>query len=136
MNINNNRKEGKLIINKIDGKTRKSLKGAKIELYFIETGKKVFAGKTDKNGKLKIDRLIAGKYCIKEVKAPRDYEKTKSKECFELSEENEKITIVLKNNKKEIRVPNTGLFNILTIVIGIIIISSTTYLVYEKKHYK
>ena len=132
--MQNRRKEGNLELIKIDSLTKKPLASSLIEIYFTETNEKVFKGKTDKDGKIFIEGLLAGNYCIYERKAPLGYELLNEPICLEIKEENETVKITIPNDKI-INVPDTHLDKLPIIaILGItFIISGVTLLLYAKK---
>lgn len=132
--MQNKRKEGNLELIKIDSLTKKPLASSLIEIYFTETNEKVFKGKTDKDGKIFIEGLLAGNYCIYERKAPLGYELLNEPICLEIKEENETVKITIPNDKI-INVPDTHLDKLPIIaILGIIFITSgVTRLLYAKK---
>ena len=132
--MQNKRKEGNLELIKIDSLTKKPLASSLIEIYFTETNEKVFKGKTDKDGKIFIEGLLAGNYCIYERKAPLGYELLNEPICLEIKEENETVKINIPNDKI-INVPDTHLDKLPIIaILGIIFITSgVTLLLYAKK---
>ena len=132
-NMNNYRKEGSLKIIKKDSCNDKLLRGAKIDIYFVENNKKIYSAVTDENGEINIKGLIAGKYYIKEIKAPKGYDLFSDKTYFEIKNEKQEIEIILKNNKKII-VPDTSSYDILSILSVLIILSGIGLLIYEKKY--
>ena len=132
--MQNKRKEGNLELIKIDSLTKKPLASSLIEIYFTETNEKVFKGKTDKDGKIFLEGLLAGNYCIYERKAPLGYELLNEPICLEIKEENETVKITIPNDKI-INVPDTHLDKLPIIaILGItFIISGVTLLLYAKK---
>ncbi len=132
-NMQNHRKEGSLTIIKKDSLTNKLLKGAKFDIYFVETNKKIYSAVTDKNGKIYIKGLIAGKYCIKEVKAPKRYSISSKKNCFKIQNNGQNIKLIIKNNK-ELKVPDTSLYNYLDIIFSLIIILGLGSYIYVKNN--
>ena len=107
-NMDNHRKMGSLEIIKKDEMEDTTLKGAKIEVVFEETNKKVYTGTTNEEGKIYIDNLIAGKYCIHETKAPKGYKLDKKPKCIEIDKDGQKYQVKIKN-KKNLSVPDTFL---------------------------
>lgn len=126
------RKEGNLIFTKTDLSGKKKLEGALIEIYFTETNEKVFKGKTDKNGEIKLDGLVAGKYCIYERKAPEGYELSKKPTCFEIDDDGETIKIILKNSEKVV-IPDTKLEDYTYIVCSVAAVLGLGLLIYVNK---
>ncbi len=135
-NMENKRKEGSLEIKKIDKTTENPLKDAEFEIIFEETGK-VYKEKTDKKGLVKLNNLIAGKYCIKEVKAPKGYQLEDGKNCFEIDEENEVIKVKIKNEKLP-KLPDTNdnSISIIIAISSIFILTGFIYIIYEKSKNK
>lgn len=133
-NMKNERKEGNLEFTKTDASGKKFLANALIEIYFTETNEKIFRGRTDENGKIKLDGLVAGKYCIYEREAPEGYQVTDEPICFEIIEENETAFVTMKN-KELIEVPDTSDNKdlIITIVSISLVVIGTGYVIYEKK---
>lgn len=128
------RKEGILEFTKTDSSGTKFLRNALIEIYFTETNEKVFKGRTDKNGKIVLEGLIAGKYCIYEKEAPKGYELDKKPVCFEILEQDQKVKVSIRNNKI-VKVPDTNdnssfIINIVSITL---VLGGTGYIVYEKR---
>ena len=131
-NMKNYRKEGSLTILKKDSNTGQLLKGAFFDIYLVGNDKPMFKGVTNKDGELNIKTLIAGKYCIVETKAPDGYKLSKDKHCFELSEDAQNVKMIIKNSKNTINVPKTNAFNIIGIISSILLISGSSYYIYEK----
>ena len=130
------RKEGSLKIIKKDADNNKLLKGAEFDIYFVDNKKIMFKGVTNENGELYIPTLVAGKYCVIETKAPDGYRLSAKKECFEIDKEGQTKELVIKNNKKIINVPNTSAFNVISIIASILVMSGSSYFIYEKRHYR
>lgn len=126
------RKEGNLIFTKTDITGKKKLEGALIEIYFNELKEKVYKGKTDKNGEIKLEGLVAGKYCIYEKEAPEGYELDSKPVCFEFEEEGQVINITMRNNEKII-VPDTNLNDYTYLVSLLIVLAGVGYLIYDRK---
>ena len=126
------RKEGNLIFTKTDITGKKKLEGALIEIVFTENNHVVFKNKTDKNGEVKLEGLVAGKYCIYERKAPDGYELSKKPVCFEILEDGETVKVSMTNNGKII-VPDTRLNDYTYIICAVIILGGIGYLIYEKR---
>ena len=132
-NMKNHRKEGNLEFTKTDESGNNALEGALIEIVFMDLKQTVFKNETGEDGKIKLDGLVAGKYCIYERKAPEGYELSKDPICFELDEEGQTIKINMINKLKTI-VPDTGLvesklFNY--VGLGFIVLG-VVYLAYDK----
>lgn len=103
--ITNERKEGTLEFLKIDKDSRKVLKDALIEIYFVETNEMIFSEKTNEEGKIILSNIVAGNYYIVEKEAPYSYLLNKEKLYFEILEDNQTVNVVMENEKIEI--PNT-----------------------------
>lgn len=73
-----------VVISKLDP-DKKAVADATYEVYNAEN-KKVFDGKTDKEGKLTVKYLPAGKYTYKETKAPSGYALNPTAYAFEIDE--------------------------------------------------
>ncbi len=101
----NNIKYSKLVFEKQDSITKKTLPNTKIELY-KEDGTLIFTGITDKNGRLEIENLPLGKYYILEKEAPKDYKLNKNKLFFEITDYGQVIKLVMEDEK--ITNPYTG----------------------------
>lgn len=78
-------KKNIVTILKVDAKTNKALEGATLSVK-DSTGKEVFAGKTDKEGKITMTGLAAGKYTVSEKEAPAGYAKTEETISFNVDE--------------------------------------------------
>lgn len=130
------RKEGSLKIIKKDAQNNKFLKGAEFDIYFVDNKKVMFKGVTNDKGEINIPTLLAGKYCVIETKAPDGYQISDEKQCFEIDNDGQTIELVIKNNKRIVNVPNTSSFNIIPIIASILVMSGSSYFIYEKKHYK
>lgn len=128
----NHRKEGSLTIIKKDSKTGKLLSGAELDIHLMDINKVMFKGTTNKNGELNIKTMIAGKYCAVETKAPVGYRLSKEKHCFEIKEDKQNIKLIIKNDKNIVKVPKTSAFNIIGIIASILIITGSSYFIYEK----
>lgn len=73
-----------VVISKLDP-DKKAVADATYEVYTAEN-KKVFDGKTDKDGKLTVKYLPTGKYTYKETKAPTGYALNPTAYAFEIDE--------------------------------------------------
>lgn len=131
-NMENHRKKGKIKIIKKDSLDEKLLKGARFEIYFNENNKKVYTGITNENGEVLTDNLVVGKYCIRELKAPKGYKKENGKVCVEIKNQDE-IVLVNMKNKKNIRIPDTFLNTDDKSLIIVIIMSvvGVIFIIYE-----
>lgn len=131
-NMTNKRQEGSLKIIKKDGDTGKLLQGVSFDIYLMDINKVMFKGTTNKNGELNIIPMIAGKYCVIETKTLDGYQLDKSKHCFEIDSDNKDAVLIIKNKKNVIQVPKTNAFNIIGIIASILILSGSSYFIYEK----
>lgn len=131
-NMKNYRKEGSLKIIKKDSDTDKPLEGVHFDIYFEDIDKVMFKGITNSNGEINIETLLAGKYCVIETKPKEGYILNKDNHCFEITEDGQKETIIIKNTKKSIVVPKTNAFDITMIISCVLIVSGISYFIYEK----
>ena len=131
-NMTNKRYNGSLKIIKLDSDTKERIQGVSFDIYFKDIDKVMFKGTTDKNGELNIKELLAGSYCIIETKTKEGYKLNKKKYCFEINNTNNNITITIENKKNIVSVPKTSAFSYISILATILILSGSTYLIYEK----
>lgn len=82
---------------KTDFVTAKALPNTEISIKDASTGKVVFTGKTDKDGKLTI-KLPVGKYTYQEVKAPANYTIDKKAYSFEIKADGEIVKAIMKDS--------------------------------------
>lgn len=88
---------GTFTFTKTDFVTAKALPNTEISIKDASTGKVVFIGKTDKDGKL-IITLPVGKYIYQEVKAPANYTLDKKAYPFEIKADGEIVKAVMKDS--------------------------------------
>ena len=131
-NMTNKRYNGSLKIIKLDSDTKERIQGVSFDIYFKDIDKVMFKGTTDKNGELNIKELLAGSYCIIETKTKEGYKLNKKKYCFEINNTNKDITVTIENKKNIVSVPKTSAFSYISILATILILSGSTYLIYEK----
>ena len=115
---------GELEFLKIDSVTKAGLSGALIEIYNLDDVL-IYRGVTDNEGKIYVSNLIYGTYYILEKKAPKGYTKFQEKLYFDILEDDQIVTIPMEN-KKEIKVPDTGInefhisyFSVIFLLVGI-----------------
>lgn len=134
VNMENERNKGSLEFLKLDSITKKGLANVLIKIVSSETNKEVFKGKTDKDGKVFINNIDAGKYCIYEEKALKGYLKNNEPVCFEIKYDNELVKVSM-TNEKLIEVPNTykNEINALVVTGILLIVVGITFTIYEKR---
>lgn len=93
----NKLKTGKLEFTKTDISESKTLPNTVIEIY-TDQDELIYKGKTDKDGKIIIDRLPQGKYYILEKEAPKGYKLNEEKMFFEIKEDGEVIKSKMKDD--------------------------------------
>ena len=93
---------GGLEFTKTDLSNDEPLPNTKIEIY-NEKDELIFSGKTDKDGKITIDKLVYGKYYILEKEAPEGYVLNPDKMWFEIKEDG----VVVKSNMKDKMITGT-----------------------------
>lgn len=121
VNMTNESITGKLEFIKVDFLNRQPLPNTKIEIY-DESGKLIYEGITDAEGKVIVDKIKYGKYYIVEKEAPVGYILSNEKIHFEILENGETVKTTMAN-EREVTVPNTlnndYLNNIMLVLIGI-----------------
>lgn len=130
LSISNKRKTGSLIISKIDGITKKGLSDSIIRIV-DSSNKKVFEGRTSKDGKISLDNFRNDYYCIYEDNAPSGYKKLDKPKCVDFNSDSLEVVI---SNDKVVSVPNTFKNdNYIAILIGtILIVFSSCAIIYVK----
>lgn len=130
LSISNKRKTGSLIISKIDGITKRGLSDSIIRIV-DSSNKKVFEGRTSKDGKISLDNFRNDYYCIYEDKAPSGYKKLDKPKCVDFNSDSLEVVI---SNDKVVSVPNTFKNdNYIAILIGtILIVFSSCAIIYVK----
>lgn len=96
--IENKLKTTQYEFTKTDYSTDETLANTKMEIYTVDN-ELVFAGETDKNGKIVIERLPIGKYYILEKEAPEGYLINDEKMYFEVTGEDKVIKSTMKDEK-------------------------------------
>lgn len=99
-----NLKKSKLIITKVDNKTKETLANAKIG-FFYEDGTLYDEQITNDYGIIEIENISIGKYYIKEIEAPKGYILDEKKYLIEVKKNAEIIKTTLEN--KKFNMPNT-----------------------------
>ena len=90
----------------IDAESKKPLQGALLQI-FDEKNEVVGSGKTDKQGQLTLTGLDPGNYSVKELTAPKGYERSDQVIAFSLDEWGKTDReLVMKNCRA--RVPSAG----------------------------
>lgn len=96
--IENKLKTTQYEFTKTDYSTDETLPNTKMEIYTVDN-ELVFAGETDENGKIVIERLPIGKYYILEKEAPEGYLINDKKMYFEVTGEDKVIKSTMKDEK-------------------------------------
>lgn len=91
--------KGMIVITKVD-ENNKPLEGAEF-IIKNEAKEEIARGKTDKNGVVKFDNLLVGKYFYQEVTAPKGYVLDNKEYEFEIKEDKNYIVAGPISNKKE-----------------------------------
>nr|WP_278679977.1 SpaA isopeptide-forming pilin-related protein [Clostridium paraputrificum] len=98
--MTNKKIRGSVELLKVDKDTQRPLEGAEFELWNGE--KLVGTYVTDKDGKIVVENLEAGKYYFVEVKAPEHYEINQDVALnFEILEDGQKVEILAENKVEE-----------------------------------
>ena len=129
---------GSIEITKVDISTGEVLPNTLIEVY-NEKDELVFSGRTDENGKIKIDNLRYGKYYFVEKEAPKGYKINEEKMWFEILEDGQIIKSQLADEKNIVEVPNTlnnDYIPYVTFGISMIGLGAIIYGTYKKKKTK
>lgn len=103
--INNYLKKGNVTITKVSSLTGTPLENAKIGI-FNENDKLIYSALTDSEGKIILNDLPIGSYYLKELEAPKDYDKSAEITPFNLTSNGEVIYIELPNDPI-IAIPDT-----------------------------
>lgn len=98
LTMNNYLKKGDLEFSKLDLTTGKEIANTKVQIFNEKDGL-VFEGITDSKGKIKIEKLVAGKYYIVETEASTGYVLSDEKVYFEIKENGEVIKASMTNKK-------------------------------------
>lgn len=113
---------GKLDFTKVDFSTDNPLPNTLIEIYDANTNELIYSERTDKDGKIVIDKIKYGKYYIVEKEAPEGYQINNDKMFFEITEDGQVVKSIMKDEKL-VEVPNTDKSDSKELVIGGIILS-------------
>lgn len=137
LSILNKLETGKLDFTKADFSDAKPLPNTLMEIYAVIDGeeKLIFSRKTDKDGKITIERLPKGIYFLLEKNAPEGYKICADKQYFEIKEDGEVVKTTL-FNEKEIEVPKTGKDDYSVHSLFIIATSCMGVILYEKRKNK
>lgn len=105
---------GMVVVNKKDATDHSPLSGAVFELYKVEGDSEIRIRtneefKVKENGRLVITGLEFGKYCLREVTAPKGYKVETKPVYFEIDAEHASATVEFLNQRKE------GTFTILKV---------------------
>ena len=100
LKVQNKKIRGSVEIIKLDKDTKRPLEGAEFELY---NGEKLISKyTTNKDGKIVVENLEAGKYYFKEVKAPNNYiVNDEDKLYFSILENKQIVKLSITNKVKE-----------------------------------
>ncbi len=93
-----NKKLSIIEITKLDEETNRPINDTFFEIY--KDGEKVFEGKTDDDGKIKIENVKIGTYTLKEVKPNRYYRDNDEEKQFTISENGTYLDLKIKNTRK------------------------------------
>ena len=96
--MTNEKITGTLEFTKVDFSTSEPLPNTTIEIY-TNDNKLIYSGKTDKNGKIFINKLQYGKYYIVEKQAPEGYVLNTEKMYFEILENGKVVKATMTNEK-------------------------------------
>lgn len=129
--IKNYLPKGKLEFNKVDIDTNQGLSDTKIEIY-TNNNKLVYSGFTDIDGKIILENLSLGKYYIIETIAKDGYELSSEKQEFEITNDNEIISVTRHNNKLIIPVPRTDTYDYMNCTGLILFTLGILNILYEK----
>ena len=135
LEVENKLKTSKFEFTKTDFSTAETLPNTVIEIY-TNDDELVFKGKTDKDGKIIIDRLPVGKYYILEKEAPKSYILNEEKMYFEVTGDGV-VKSEMKNHRL-VEVPDTDAKDLHTLIISgsLMIVLGIALFVYNKKNKK
>lgn len=120
-----------ILIKKIDSKSLVSLEGAKFSLLFENS--KIDTNVSDKNGELYFTILNPGKYKIIEEEAPTNYLKLSYPIDIEVQDKDNEVSITVKNEKMNTKLPETGendkllYYGLVLIIISILLYKESAY---------
>ena len=95
--LNEPMKNTKVMINKIDSATKKTLSGATIVVKNSK-GKEVLRFKSSNSAKV-VDNLEVGEYTAEEVEAPKGYQLNKNKVSFKVGKDDKTVNVEILNTK-------------------------------------
>lgn len=135
LELENKLKTSKFEFTKTDFSTAETLPNTVIEIY-TNDDELVFKGKTDKDGKIIIDRLPVGKYYILEKEAPKGYILNEEKMYFEVTGDG--VVKSSMKNHRLVEVPDTDAKDLHTLIISgsLMILLGIALFVYNKKNKK
>jgi len=115
-------KKNSVEITKIGTDSNKGIEGATLSVK-DNTGKEIFSGKTDKDGKITMTGIASGKYTVSEKEAPEGYIKTEEVISFTMDEYGTvKGTTTLKNEPlKDVVIKKVDADNDKTVLKGAVI---------------
>lgn len=120
-----------ILIKKVDSKSFSNLVGAKFSLIFED--KKIATNVSDKNGELYFTILKSGKYKIIEEEAPKNYRKLSYSIDIIVQDKDNEVSITVKNEKMNTKLPETGendkllYYGLVLIIISILLYEESAY---------
>lgn len=131
--------KGTLDFTKKDSLTNETLKDATIDIY-TENNILIYSLKTDTNGKITINNLPLGKYYIIEKEAPLGYKVNNEKMYFDITSNEEVVSLTMFNEKEKIKevfnVKDTALNDNSILFVFITSLLGIGFIIYDKIHKK